>query len=692
MFRSMITVAMLFALLTGSAFAAPAPPTVLSQDVSVTLLPAKNRLTGTSTLMLNLMPGSQVNLKMSPRTQITSVTLDGTKRPYTFDNGIFSTIIPDCQDKVKTTRLEIEYSCTFNDPIPERIVSFENPDFGVTGVISPKGVFLDGSAGWYPATAEPPERMTVTITAPEGIEAITQGKRLSRSTIKGKTFSVWETHHPARDLAISAGPYRVDETKLGTIDIYTYFSKENQELAKGYLDAVREYLQLYQDLLGPYPFEKFAVVENFLPTGYGYPSYTLLGSNVIRLPFIKTTSLPHEIVHCWWGNGVLVDYAKGNWSEGLATYLADYLLEERKSPQAGRAYRLKILADYAALVGTGKDLSLREFVGRHDQATRAVGYGKGAMVFHMARKIIGDKAFFEALRVVAKDHMFQEVSWDDFVKQFSATSKRNVANQLLPVIDNPGAPQLGFAVVKYSLKGDSLSVSGNLDQMDIRSSVPVPLRLETDKGVFDRTLALSSHRTLFNMMAEGRPQRLMIDPDADIFRLLSPAEIPPAVNRLKGSEVLTVVLTDSCKADRSTISLLLESLGKKNAPVITEAAVTSQDISDRDFILCGIPTRSDLQLKLPDYINVAKDSFTVNGERFDTAGHLLLAISTKPDSPERLTALFLPLSREAATSGTRKITHYGPYGYLVFDNGEIRKKGQIEAQGGNSVYLFSDKK
>jgi hypothetical protein len=65
--------------------------------------------------------------------------------------------------------------------------------------------------------------------------------------------------------------------------------------------------------------------------GFGFPSYTLIGGTVLRLPFIIHTSLGHEIAHCWWGNGVLVDDDGGNWSEALTTYVADYLYQEKKS-------------------------------------------------------------------------------------------------------------------------------------------------------------------------------------------------------------------------------------------------------------------------------------------------------------------------------------------------------------------------
>jgi aminopeptidase N len=62
------------------------------------------------------------------------------------------------------------------------------------------------------------------------------------------------------------------------------------------------------------------------------PSFTLLGPQIIRFPFILTSSYPHEILHNWWGNSVFVDYASGNWCEGLTAYLADHLYAGAAGP------------------------------------------------------------------------------------------------------------------------------------------------------------------------------------------------------------------------------------------------------------------------------------------------------------------------------------------------------------------------
>ena len=81
-------------------------------------------------------------------------------------------------------------------------------------------------------------------------------------------------------------------------------------------------------LLGPYPFEKSAVVENVCASGLGMPSFTLLGSGIIKRQYVQPYALGHEIVHSWIGNDVFNRAERGNWVEGLTTYLANYYWHE----------------------------------------------------------------------------------------------------------------------------------------------------------------------------------------------------------------------------------------------------------------------------------------------------------------------------------------------------------------------------
>ena len=102
---------------------------------------------------------------------------------------------------------------------------------------------------------------------------------------------------------------------------------------------------MYRGLIGPYPYGKFALVENFWETGYGMPS--LHAARARRSSASRSSSrssYPHEILHNWWGNSVFVDYESGNWCEGLTAYLADHLIQEQRGQ--GDEYRRDTLQKY----------------------------------------------------------------------------------------------------------------------------------------------------------------------------------------------------------------------------------------------------------------------------------------------------------------------------------------------------------
>ena len=131
--------------------------------------------------------------------------------------------------------------------------------------------------------------------------------------------------------------------------------------------------------------------------GLGIPSLTYLGRDVLRLPFIRATSLGHEVLHNWWGNGVVPDWGSGNWSEGLTTFQADYAYREDEGADAARAMRLEWLRDLVA-IAPADETALATFTSRRHGISSVIGYAKPAMVFFMLRDEIGAAAFEQGLR------------------------------------------------------------------------------------------------------------------------------------------------------------------------------------------------------------------------------------------------------------------------------------------------------
>jgi aminopeptidase N len=246
-------------------------------------------------------------------------------------------------------------------------------------------------------------------------------------------------------------------------------------LAQRYLDATAQYLELYNALLGPYPYPKFALVENSWESGYGMPSFTVLGSKVIRLPFIVSSSYPHEILHNWWGNGVFVDAQQGNWCEGLTAYLADHLMQEQRGSAV--TYRRATLQRYTDYVSAHSEIALMAFRARHSAATAAIGYGKALMLFHMLRQQMGDSAFIKALQGFYRDYLFQRASFDALRHAFASVTGEDMSEVFLQWVARSGAPELRIsaATVQPDSQGYRLSVILNQVQPGPAYRLQVPL-------------------------------------------------------------------------------------------------------------------------------------------------------------------------------------------------------------------------
>lgn len=667
---------------------AAAPPSIARHDLAVVLHPRQGTLSGTDAL--SLLPGGapSITLFLASGARVRQVSASGQPVPFEHRTGTLTVSVPEAT-RAGEWQLTVAYEATFDDPVPEDPVNTEDLGYGVVGAISPRGVFLSEEAGWYPGIPGSSPTWKVRIEANDGFEGVTAGTLVRRSASGGATVTEWTIDHPLPGIALSAGVYRVREKNADGIKLYTYFFPETDPFAEKYLDAASRYLDLYRNLFGPYPFGKFAVVENFFPTGYGFPSYTLLGSTVLRLPFIPETSLGHEIAHSWWGNGVRADLDGGNWSEGLATYVADHLYKDRSSPAEGREYRLQILRDYATLVSSELDFPLTEFTGRVNPASRAVGYGKAAMVFHMARRQAGDEAFWSGLRGVVREKLFRTASWEDFDRAFFGVRSGGPSPFVRQWVDRPGAPVLALKNVKTERDGARWKVTGHLVQKKPYYALRVPLRVETAGTPANATVAIEGEDVQFELFADFRPARLVVDPDVDLFRRLDPSEIPPIVNSVRGSETLLVMAARGLPPEVLEASrILLAALGKKNLGIAREEDTPASALAGRDVLYLGLPQGREYLPSLPRELSAAPDRFTLEGATYASARDALFAVLPHPSDKGRVAAVFLPLSAEAAAQAARKIPHYGKYSFLSFSAGTNRAKGTWAVRASPTVHEF----
>lgn len=553
-----------------------------------------------------------------------------------------------------------------------------------TGLIDPRGAFMSGTTLWHPY--RPGERFTFAVRArvPEGWETVSQGARMDPLMEAGTRLTGWRCVQPMEEIYLIAGPYvlREDDHDGIRVQAFTY-GKDDDSLATAYIDATGDYLDLYGNLIGRYPFEKFALVENFWQTGYGMPSFTLLGDRVIRLPFIIHTSYGHEILHNWWGNGVFVDPTHGNWCEGLTAYGADYLYKERESADAARDYRRTVLQDYRDYVRTGRDFALTEFRSRDDASSQSIGYGKSMMLFHMLRSRLGDQSFWNALGSFYAGYLFQSASWQDLLTAFGAQpggDSLDVKRFHDEWIARPGAPMLKLVSADLQpaeTRGVDLRIRLSQEPPVYTLDVPVRATLADGRAISFK-VPMNAAETEARLRLPEAPRSLAVDPDFDLFRRLHPQEIPVALSGVMGADSLIAVLPGNADAAsrKAYEELMREWRPDSSYTVIEEAGSSPQRMAGKGAWLFAEPVWwPSMAASLPPELKIDADSFTLSGTKYDRRKYTLAAALPNPAGDEESMAILIAPSPEAASAAGRKLTHYGKYGYLVFEGANNIAKG-----------------
>jgi aminopeptidase N len=402
---------------------------------------------------------------------------------------------------------------------------------------SGEGSYLPAGSGWYPA----PSGLfsyRVTISLPGDQRGLVPGSLVAEElpkTAHGRYRATFAFEHPSDGIDLMAGPYVVSEKLVpregaAPLRLRTYFDARIEALAEGYLEDSARYIAMYSKLIGAYPFDGFSVVSSPLPVGFGMPTLTYIGAQVLRLPFIRATSLGHEVLHDWWGNGVYPDYATGNWSEGLTVFMADYAYKLAESPEAARAMRLGWLRDYAA-VPPSEQGSLAQFRSRAHGAAAAVGYGKSSMVFVMLRDLIGEEAFLRGVREFWRAKRFQVASWDDLRAAFERASGRRLGWFFSQWVGRAGAPDLRIASAKVVRSDEGLELALSLVQSAPAYRLEVPVEIVTREGSEMRRVAIERERQTASFRLAREPEGVRLDPDLRLWRILPRDQLPPILRQ-----------------------------------------------------------------------------------------------------------------------------------------------------------------
>lgn len=577
-------------------------------------------------------------------------------------------------NRAEITDFSLKYAATFSADVED--VKFSNQNVGreVTATILDKGAYFSPGAFYYPQGKDGLMSFEVTATIPSAWETIADGNSVASVTSGATKIQSWKNPYQSDGLMFMAAPFHVKHARAGDVDVYCYFFEEDTSLFETYLPATVDYVNMYSELIGAYPYKRFTVAENFFPTGYGMPAWTLLGQQVIRLPFIVMTSLGHEVLHNWWGNSIYVDYKNGNWCEGLTVYGADYRYKLKRGPDGARDYRKDVLKQYKSYVTKENEFPVREFEARHNAESRTIGYNKTMMIFHMVEEIIGEEAFFQAWRNVFAENIGQQVSWEKWIQAYEKASGKDLSYIIPQWVDRVGAAHIQVELLESEFTNNQTRIKFKVSQTgDDLYNLQIPVKFIGVDGQ-DGQVAITGAEAIFEFKVNGQASAFELDPDYNLFRHLYPQEIEATVAAAMGASEKHFWYYK--EGDREALKLFGDALTEGDIYPASVNDAVSVGLEGNYAIFALNPTQ--LPRELSKQIQMDKTSITINGESFPRAGHSFI-LSSEEEEIAAKTMIVVSDDLASLPRIGQLVPHYGKYSYLVFKGTRNVAKGQWPA-------------
>jgi len=626
----------------------PAPPA--EHAIQVRLMPASGEIQINDQVMVT--GRDSYRFRLAPWLGIKKLWLDGQTVSAQRQRWEYVVELPD--------RNQHQLDFDLFGVVPAHAEHTKSPAGGLSSG-SADGVYLPAYDAWIPRDEGGRIRYRIVVSVPSSQRAVATGKLVAEQVLDDVYLATFVAEQAGEAPSLFAGPYLVNESRREDLRLRTYFHAELADLSENYLDAADSYVQRYQASIGDYPYADFHIISAPLPVGLGFPNLTYVGRKVLPLPFMRKRSLAHEVLHNWWGNGIAVDYASGNWAEGLTTYLADYALAADQGAEAASNMRVKWLRDYAALPAE-RDQPVRAFKSRQHQASQVIGYNKVAFIFHMLNQEIGEGAFNDGLRHFWDKHKHGTAGWQALQAAFETSAKRDLDWFFEQWLERAGAPRLSLGNHRVDRVEAGYRTSIEILQPVAGYRFKLRVLLATDQASEQRELNISDSLTRVEWITAARPESIHFDPDSDIFRRLAQDEAPPILRDITLDPAVRTIIASSdsefIEVARDLAAILMDTEPRFVASAKRQAnrqplllIATFDDLAEQLALL-----QLEMPSQLPDVAHTA-----VAWTARQASGAAVLVVSAKQAAD--LKSLLRPLP------------HYGGQSYVLFEAGRAVSRG-----------------
>jgi len=287
---------------------------------------------------------------------------------------------------------------------------------------------------WFPVKQSLRDKIdscSIKITVPDSCKAGSNGI-LENVVNLGNGFSryEWKHRHPIDYYLISVAVAKYVEHNLfanpvgapAPILIQNYIY-DNPETLPNFLDEINEtadFIELFYDLYGPYPFEDEKYGHCMAPISGGMEHQTMTTQG-----FFEKTLTSHELGHQWWGNNVTCASWSDIWvNEGFASY-SEYLMLENLYPNEKAQHMTDVHNN--VMTQAGGSVWFADSLNENRIFSGRLTYDKGAAIIHSLRYLVNnDTLFFNTLRAFQTDFADSVAVGVDVRDKFMETTGLNL--------------------------------------------------------------------------------------------------------------------------------------------------------------------------------------------------------------------------------------------------------------------------
>jgi aminopeptidase N len=379
-----------------------------------------------------------------------------------------------------------------------------------------------GAMEWWPckqSLTDKIDSIDIIVATPEFYRTASNGVLVSENVTEGKRTMHWKHRHPITTylVAIAVTNYaeysdflELDDGRQ--IEIQNFVYPENLDSAKVRTPVTVEVMELFNRLIGEYPFanEKYGHAQFGWGGGMEHQTMSFMFSFGFEL-------IAHELAHQWFGNYITLASWQHIWlNEGFATYLTglayENLLDGVWWPVWKRSNAERIKSNPAGSVFVPDTTSVsRIFNGR-------LSYSKGAYILHMLRWVLGDEPFFKALQNYYNDSEVANgfASHEQVVAHFEAAGDTSLIEFFNDWYYGEGFPvySLEYSQTTNQEVKITLSQSPSHGSVDF-FEMPVPVRVysENKTDSADFRLMHTKNNQVFWVDPGFEVSEIEIDPD-----------------------------------------------------------------------------------------------------------------------------------------------------------------------------------